>query len=244
MGRAFATTGLAGAAVLVLVTGLAGAQESDENLLEATDAPPPLQTLFYTPATRDALDEARLTGRDIGPREEKSTGALPPREVSLTVNGYVITSAGRRSAWVNGRKLESGEQFDGEVRVEVGGGEYVWMDTPDKGLVKVKPGESVSSMLQQSEAPAVTGSAMATADGGPGIESAPTTAAKVPQGIEERIRNIPEDYTLRDLLSALLAPGERPEDADRERAAGEDSVGAGPGVSTPLKEELTPPSPR
>lgn len=160
---------------------------------------PPLGILFYTPATREALDEARRSGRHVGTH----SGQRDSIETTLRVDGMVIAKDGRKTAWVNGRTVRSGDELvDGlRVTVEERDRGLVRLKTPDKGLVKIKPGESIRSLLNEPLQPPAAMKAPAPA----GTQSGVTND---PDSVDARLERIPADVSLRDLISVLLGSPE------------------------------------
>jgi hypothetical protein len=178
---------------------------------------PPLGILFYTPATREALDEARRSGRHVG----TAAGEHKSVVTTLKVNGMVIAKDGRKTAWVNGRTVRSGDELvDGlRVTVEERDRGLVRLKTPDKGLVKVKPGESVRSLLNEPLQPPAAMKA-------PSPSRTQSGVASDPDSLEARLERIPADVSLRDLISVLLATPEPDQETsaqvtkdEKERAA-------------------------
>jgi hypothetical protein len=100
--------------------------------------------LFYTPAQRAALEDARR--RKIRTEElavETAKRPSAPRSRKVTLTGIVQRSDGESFAWVNGKPVE-GRTRDGlRVRHSAGPGEVVVYD-PQKGrTVSVKVGQRV-----------------------------------------------------------------------------------------------------
>lgn len=164
-----------------------------------SEALPPLGILFYTPATREALDEARRSGRDVA----TPAGGRESVETTLRVDGMVIAKDGRKTAWVNGRTVRSGDELVDGLRVTIDQGDrgLVRLKTPDKGLIKVKPGDSIRSLLNEPLQPPAVMKAPDSSNGHSG-------AAADPDSLEARLERIPADVSLRDLISVLLATPE------------------------------------
>lgn len=167
---------------------------------------PPLGILFYTPSTRQALDEARRSGRSV----KTGVGERQAVQTTLRIDGMVVPRNGRRTAWVNGRLVRSGEEVSRGLRVTVEDADpgLVRLKTPDQGEVKVKPGESIQALLDEPLQPPAAMRA-------PGPVGAPGRSGD-PDSLEARLDQIPADVSLRDLISALLKP------KDSDAASGEE----------------------
>lgn len=164
---------------------------------------PPLERLFFSPQTRQALDEARRTGRLLAADRPKEQARVE-QEVDLRVDGVVVPSGGRRTVWINGRAVEPGERLPGGVEVSVIDSRdgTVRLSTPREGVARVKPGESHRSLLDEAWSPPPPPAAAA--------KPVPTAESE----LVERLSRIPETLTLRELIATLLAPsGEAAPDA-------------------------------
>ena len=108
----------------------------------AQAADPPLGRLFYTPAQRAALEEARK--RNISAEEQAAEVAKrpqAPRPRNVIVTGVVQRSDGESFAWVNGKPVE-GETGDGLRVRHTSGATGVMVYDPEKGRsVRVKVGQ-------------------------------------------------------------------------------------------------------
>ncbi|HXV08123.1 MAG TPA: hypothetical protein VD791_08840 [Burkholderiales bacterium] len=108
--------------------------------------------LFYTPAQRAALEDARR--RKVRTEElavETAKRPPAPRSRKVTLTGIVQRSDGESFAWVNGKPVE-GRTRDGlRVRHSAGPGEVVVYD-PQKGrTVSVKVGQRVDLLTGRIE---------------------------------------------------------------------------------------------
>jgi hypothetical protein len=108
----------------------------------AAAAEPAIGRLFYTPAERAALENARR--RNIRAEElaaEASKRPAAPRSHDVTVTGVVLRSDGESSAWVNGKSVE-GRTADGLRVRHTAQPNRVLVYDPDKGrMVQVKVGQ-------------------------------------------------------------------------------------------------------
>jgi hypothetical protein len=134
------------ARLLLFAAALAGAV----SLAGAAD--PPVGRLFFTPAERAALENARR--RNIRAEElaaEAAKRPAAPRARSVIVSGVVQRSDGESFAWVNGKSVE-GQTGDGlRVRHTAQPNRVVVYD-PDKGrMVQVKVGQRADLTTGQVE---------------------------------------------------------------------------------------------
>lgn len=118
----------------------------------AQAAEPPLGRLFYTPAQRAALEEARR--RNIRAEElaaEVAKRPQAPRSRNVVVTGVVQRSDGESFAWVNGKPVE-GETGDGLRVRHTSGATGVVVYDPEKGrTVRVKVGQQVDLLTGRVE---------------------------------------------------------------------------------------------
>jgi hypothetical protein len=108
----------------------------------AVAADPPVGRLFFTPAERAALENARR--RNIRAEElaaEAAKRPAVPRARSVTLSGVVLRSDGESFAWVNGKSVE-GHTSDGLRVRHTAQPNRVLVYDPDKGrMVQVKVGQ-------------------------------------------------------------------------------------------------------
>jgi hypothetical protein len=109
---------------------------------QAARADPAIGRLFYTPAERAALKDARR--RNIRAEElaaEASKRPAAPRSRDVTLSGVVLRSDGESFAWVNGKSVE-GRTVDGLRVRHTAQPNRVLVYDPDKGrMVQVKVGQ-------------------------------------------------------------------------------------------------------
>jgi hypothetical protein len=105
-------------------------------------AEPGIGRLFYTPAERGTLEDARR--RNIRAEQlaaEASKQPAAPRSRDVTVSGVVLRSDGESFAWVNGKSVE-GRTEDGLRVRHTAQPNRVLVYDPDKGrMVQVKVGQ-------------------------------------------------------------------------------------------------------
>lgn len=102
-----------------------------------------LGRLFFTPAERKALEDARRRNvRAELEAEEAASRPKAPRPRSVTVQGVVRRSDGESTVWINGKPVE-GSTADGlKVRVTAGQGGAVIVHEPRKGqTLRLKVGQ-------------------------------------------------------------------------------------------------------
>jgi hypothetical protein len=108
----------------------------------AAGADLPIGRLFFTPAERAALEDARR--RNIRAEElaaEAAKRPATPRARSVTVTGVVLRSDGESFAWVNGKSVD-GQTRDGLRVRHTAQPNRVLVYDPDKGrMVQVKVGQ-------------------------------------------------------------------------------------------------------
>jgi hypothetical protein len=110
--------------------------------LSAHAADPAMGRLFFTPAERAALEDARKRNiRAEQLAEEAAKRPKAPAARDVTVSGVVMRSDGESFAWVNGKGVE-GKTSDGlRVRHTAQPNKVVVYD-PDKGrMVQLKVGQ-------------------------------------------------------------------------------------------------------
>jgi hypothetical protein len=103
----------------------------------------PLGRLFYTPAERAALEDARnrnIRAEEMAAEASKRPGAAPQSR-DVTVTGVILRSDGESSAWVNGKSVD-GKTRDGLRVRHTSQPNRVLIYDPDKGrMVQVKVGQ-------------------------------------------------------------------------------------------------------
>lgn len=106
----------------------------------ADDAP--VGRLFFTPAERAALEDARRRNiRAEQLAEEAAKRPAVPRSRAVDVTGIVLRSDGQSVAWVNGKRVE-GQTGDGLRVRHTAQPNKVLVYDPDKGrMVPVKVGQ-------------------------------------------------------------------------------------------------------
>lgn len=105
-------------------TSVAAAQAT--GAARATNTGSDLGRLFFTPERRQQLDRQRELKI-----EEKPPAAAP----TLTIDGVVTRSSGKRTVWINGTALNDGEQADG---VAIG------TNRRAPGQLVIRPGETTA----------------------------------------------------------------------------------------------------
>lgn len=150
----------------------------------AQDAP--VGRLFFTPAERAALEDARrrnIRAEVLAAESAKEPRAPRPRRV--TVSGVVLRSDGESFAWVNGKSVD-GETSDGLRIRHTAQPNRVLVYDPEKGrMVQVKVGQ---------RADLVTGSVeenYARRKREPAAEPAPETPADAPAAASARTAQAP-----------------------------------------------------
>lgn len=114
MTTSFANTSIRLGALLTILSLVA--QHSTAHAAE------PLGRLFFTPEKRQALDHQRQQNIQQKPQEE-------PEDRTLTINGFVTRSSGKRTVWVNGVARNENETASG-ISIKAG------KDTPGEVLVE------------------------------------------------------------------------------------------------------------
>ena len=79
--------------------------ESTTRTASATGAPAELGRLFFTPERRVQLDRQRELKSEEAPKAESAP--------TLTIDGVVTRSSGKRTVWINGAAHDDGQQADG-----------------------------------------------------------------------------------------------------------------------------------
>ena len=109
----------------------------------ATAADTDLGRLFFTPAERKALEEARKRNirAEVQAAEKPAQPTRPPLR-SVTLSGVVRRSDGESTVWINGKPVD-GVTADGlKVRVTAGQQAAVIVHEPDKGhTLRLKVGQ-------------------------------------------------------------------------------------------------------
>jgi hypothetical protein len=106
-------------------------------------ADPGLGRLFFTPAERNALEEARR--RNIRAEIQATEAASKPKRApvrNVSVSGLVRRSDGESTVWVNGKPTDGGTADGLKVRVTAGQQAAVIVHEPEKGhTVRLKVGQ-------------------------------------------------------------------------------------------------------
>jgi hypothetical protein len=106
-------------------------------------ADPGIGRLFYTPAERAALEDARkrnIRAEELAGQASQQQPAAP-RSRDVTLTGVVLRSDGESFAWVNGKSVE-GRTDDGLRVRHTAQPNKVLVYDPDKGrMVQIKVGQ-------------------------------------------------------------------------------------------------------
>lgn len=101
----------------------------------------PLGRLFTTPAERYQLDQARAAARAPAPPAAEATqqpAAAPAPAEPVTVHGFVRSSSGRSTVWVDAAEQEDGRnRFSGPGRKP-----SVILRLPSGRRIELKPGQT------------------------------------------------------------------------------------------------------
>ena len=101
---------------------------------------PSLGRLFFTPAQRLALEEARRKNVRAEVQAEEKPKAPPVRNVSVT--GVVRRSDGESTVWVNGKPVDGATDDGLKVRITAGQQAAVIVQDPAQGrTVRLKVGQ-------------------------------------------------------------------------------------------------------
>ena len=111
-------SGMVWLAFLLALTPLASAQESSQSL----------GRLFFTPERRQILDRQR----QLNIQEKQEV----PEDPTLTINGVVTRSSGKRTVWINGVSQNENDNSTGVVVIP---------NKRDPGKITVRPDESPST---------------------------------------------------------------------------------------------------
>ena len=175
-----------------------------------------LGRLFFTPAQRAALDDARRRPRVAAVKE---TAPLPPPPQYVTLNGVVRRSDGTTTVWLNnksvrGNQTEEGLQIAPPMRSTPAGN--VTVRVPQTGrVVSLKVGQQVDVTSGQVE----EGYRAAQRQQGSAAEPHPDAAAQADTDTRAQRRANRERDRLRDLLREMddagnarsdTTPGESP----------------------------------
>ncbi len=79
----------------------------------ASDAPAELGRLFFTPAQRAAMDEARRRPQAAVADTQAQEPPQPPPSGSVTLNGIVRRSDGATTVWLNNKQVRGRKSDDG-----------------------------------------------------------------------------------------------------------------------------------
>jgi hypothetical protein len=114
-----------------------------------------LGRLFFTPAERNALEEARRKNiRAEAQAVEAASKPKPPPVRSVAVTGVVRRSDGETTVWVNGKPVDGATEDGLKVRVTAGGQAAVIVHQPERGrTVRLKVGQRAdidSGRIQES----------------------------------------------------------------------------------------------
>ncbi len=97
-----------------------------------------LGRLFFTPERRHQLDRQRQLN---APDRQQTV-----REPLLTIDGVVVRSSGRRTAWVNGSPQHEDEVATGlSITPRRGDPGKVWVEANDAPTARARVGETVNS---------------------------------------------------------------------------------------------------
>jgi hypothetical protein len=157
-------------------------------------AEPAVGRLFFTPAERAALEDARKRNiRAEQLAEEAAKRPKAPAARDVTVTGVVMRSDGESFAWVNGKSVE-GKTSDGLRVRHTAQPNKVLVYDPDKGrMVQVKVGQRADLLTGRVEESYER-------------RRRPTAEAAAPSPAEEE-------------AAPAAQPGKRPARAHDERAA-------------------------
>jgi hypothetical protein len=101
----------------------------------------PLGRLFFTPAERAQLDQARAH-KDRSPQSTATGPVTAPPTQTITYSGIVRRSDGKSILWLNNRPGEEKEAFAGlAVHGRVGANGAVTLQGPTGGTVELKVGQ-------------------------------------------------------------------------------------------------------
>jgi hypothetical protein len=181
----------------------------------------PLGRLFFTPAQRAQLEEARR--KNIRAEELASEAASKPkapRARHVTINGLVMRNDGSSMVWVNGRPVDS-QTADGlRVSPTTSRESVVLRDAEQGRALRLKVGQRVNLLTGAVEESYETRRAQAHAEeAAREAGSAPTTAQSTPR--RPRKRSLPDDEPQASVPAKAQPPAP-------DAAAGE----PGPGMST------------
>ena len=156
----------------------------------------PIGRLFYTPAQRAALEDARrrnIRAEERAAAASKKPAAPPPREVVVT--GIVLRSDGESAAWVNGKSVDGQTQDGLRVRHTAQPNKVLVYD-PEKGrMVPVKVGQRADMLT-----------------------------GRVDEAYERRKRQPAEAAEPADEEDSAIPPAAKPKAPARSAAADEDSA--------------------
>lgn len=108
----------------------------------------PYGLLFTSPAQRAQLDN-RFNGNHAGESDAGATAATQPASPSLKLNGTVVSSTGRKAAWINGQRHLSGSRGSAaDVRV-IGPDNVQVRTAPSATLRTMKPGQVMDAATGQ-----------------------------------------------------------------------------------------------
>jgi hypothetical protein len=103
----------------------------------AAGAADDLGRLFFTPERRQQLDRQREM--NLLDRQQA------PADPTLTVDGVVARSSGKRTAWVNGNPQHENEVWSGlTVRTRAGNPAQVLIESGDAPAARARVGETVN----------------------------------------------------------------------------------------------------
>jgi hypothetical protein len=172
----------------------------------AVAADPPLGRLFFTPAQRAALEEARH--KNIRAEEQAAQAASKPRAPrarDVTVNGLIKRDDGMSAIWVNGKPVEESETADGMRVSPTTSLESVLLRDPEKGrAVRLKVGQRANLLTGAVEEGYETRRAQAHAEEAARQMGTPSPVRKASER-RARKRASPEDDEA-DAPAAKAAP--------------------------------------
>jgi hypothetical protein len=170
----------------------------------ASDAPADLGRLFFTPAQRAAMDEARRRPQ-AAPGAQAQEPPQPPPSGSVTLNGIVRRSDGATTIWLNNKQVRGRKSDDGVLvrpsRVGAAPGS-VTVQLPQTGrVVDIRVGQQLE--IDSGEVKEAYRAAPS-----PGAAEAPTHTRQIPTDSHTPRRSSRERDLLRDLLREIESPAQ------------------------------------
>jgi hypothetical protein len=186
------------AAMLLALLMMAGAARAAE-----------LGRMFFTPAQRDTLDNARKQNIrvEIGTDEEQTTTTAAPVPQNVSVNGVIRRSDGKNTIWLNNRAVS--ERQPGGISAAIGKSDNrVRLRVPESGRsVDLKVGQTVeivSGTIEENylrRPPAKSEAKTAPAGENPGGDVAKVTPAQPADAVKSQslLQRRPERAVDRDV---------------------------------------------